>query len=203
MSLGGYMEEELLDYIDKTSWYPTYQTIVLKGKVIRNGTEKCWLTLENILSSNISFKGKRVCDLGCFHGYFSFRAEDLGAKSVIGYDVNPKAKLVFDKIKEYNNSSAECIISDLDKDFVLPECDITLLLNTFHHVIFKHGEEGGKTLLGKIFTNTEEAVFEINEKEIPLVDSVAKEFNYKLTYHVNSHRDTMYGKRHIRIYTKL
>lgn len=70
---------------------PKYQTIVLKGKTVRNGSEKCHISWNNILNTGIDFKDKYIYDLGCFNGFFSFSLENMGAKKVTGVDNNDAA----------------------------------------------------------------------------------------------------------------
>ncbi len=40
--------------------------------------------------TDLDFKGKTVCDLGCNLGHFTFYAHERGAKKVVGYDMEPK-----------------------------------------------------------------------------------------------------------------
>lgn len=40
--------------------------------------------------TELDFKGKSVCDLGCNMGHFTFHARNCGAREVVGYDMEPK-----------------------------------------------------------------------------------------------------------------
>ncbi len=40
--------------------------------------------------TDLDFTGKTVCDLGCNLGHFTFYAHERGAKTVVGYDMEPK-----------------------------------------------------------------------------------------------------------------
>jgi ribosomal protein L11 methyltransferase len=41
--------------------------------------------------AGVDFRGKSVVDLGCNFGYFSFLARRLGARAVVGVDIDPRA----------------------------------------------------------------------------------------------------------------
>lgn len=44
-----------------------------------------------IIAANTVFEGKTVLDVGCATGYFSFKAQQAGARKVFGVDHDPKA----------------------------------------------------------------------------------------------------------------
>jgi SAM-dependent methyltransferase len=82
-------EITLMDEINKYSWYhriqvsPTVYTKSMENNVA--GLQKLWdFILREI--NRIDFTGKRVLDIGCRDGLFSFEAEKLGAKEIVGID---------------------------------------------------------------------------------------------------------------------
>lgn len=95
-------EYRLLRYIDNISGAKNYQSIILNNEYIRKGTEKDWITFENILKCT-SLKNKVIMDTCCFNGYFSFKALENGAKKVIGIDQNKPALKICNKLCIYNN----------------------------------------------------------------------------------------------------
>ena len=82
-------EIALLDEINKYSWYHRIQvspTVYTKSTVNdRARYQKLW---DFILTEikRMDFAGKRVLDIGCRDGLFSFEAEKLGASEIIGID---------------------------------------------------------------------------------------------------------------------
>ena len=78
------------DLIEKLNEYEFYHTIQLTETISTNGVEFVFELTRMILDSmkNIDYKDKRVLDIGCRDGLFSFEAEKLGASEVIGIDNN-------------------------------------------------------------------------------------------------------------------
>lgn len=75
--------EELKKWIDTQEYDKYYQDIECIGLL---GYTKSFKTWENI-KRLVDWNGKKVADLGCFHGYFSFKAAKLGT-IVTGLDDN-------------------------------------------------------------------------------------------------------------------
>jgi 2-polyprenyl-3-methyl-5-hydroxy-6-metoxy-1,4-benzoquinol methylase len=78
------------DLVEKLNEYEFYHTIQLTDTISTNGVEFVFDLTRMILDSmkKINFKDKRVLDIGCRDGLFSFEAEKLGASEVIGIDNN-------------------------------------------------------------------------------------------------------------------
>ena len=51
----------------------------------------------------LTFKDKVIFDLGCFNGYFSFKAMQVGAKKIIGVDNNDPAVQIYNHICDLYN----------------------------------------------------------------------------------------------------
>lgn len=77
-----------LPYGFKTSINPKFKPSSVPYTRIRNLVQYAFLLILEVCSG--SFEGKKILDLGCNCGGFSFEAAKLGAKQVIGIDVNRK-----------------------------------------------------------------------------------------------------------------
>lgn len=101
--------------------------------------------------SHINFKNKRVLDVGCLDGAYTFIAEEWGAREVVSIDINDFNELSFDKTlnptKKYNTgylyahkafkSKAKYYfpysVYNLDPK-KLGKFDIVLFLGVFYHL---------------------------------------------------------------------
>lgn len=93
-----------------------------------NDCEQTWTKI----TSYIDFKDKTVLDLGCYYGFFSFRAEEYGAKKVVGYDYGSIPDIT-NKLAQLKNSRATFESVDLDNMNTQETPDIIFLLNVLHH----------------------------------------------------------------------
>jgi len=88
------------------------------------------------LFDKIDFEGKSVLDIGCWDGYFCFRAEQLGASRVVGLD-NPRFRwgglAGFEFLKEHFESSVEFREGTIF-DLPLEEFDVVLCYGVLYHV---------------------------------------------------------------------
>lgn len=74
-----------------------YQDINLPSGINIKGyseSEKTWERLSNL----IDFKNQKVLDIRCFHGFFSFKIEQAGAKEIDGLEKNNEAILTARKL---------------------------------------------------------------------------------------------------------
>lgn len=101
--------------------------------------------------NKINFKNKRVLDIGCLDGFYSFYAEQNGAKEVVSIDVNDLNERQFgkelnpdgythtgylyahDKLKSKAKYIFPYSVYDLDPKF-LGTFDIVLFLGVFYHL---------------------------------------------------------------------
>lgn len=178
-----------------------YQTIQLNGEIIQEGTEKCWITWENIEKLNIEWTNKTVCDLGCFYGYFSVKAHEAGAGKIYGIDQNETIIKRYNTVMDSNSIKGyESHVVDLGKNGgIVPnnDYDIILALNMLHHVKRNTDEESYIKVLNSIFESCKEFVTELNENEIPEVLECASKNGFIKVERLKSHRNTMFGQRHI------
>lgn len=79
--------------------------------------------------SGIDFRGKRVADLGCNLGYFSFQALDEGAAEVHGFDADPAVIRGANAISRGRNPKAQFFCGNItdrpDRTY-----DIAMLIDT-------------------------------------------------------------------------
>ncbi|HEY5996150.1 MAG TPA: class I SAM-dependent methyltransferase [Candidatus Deferrimicrobiaceae bacterium] len=160
--------EEHLDRLGKDH-DRNYQDIELLGLV---GYSESWKTWDRIREL-VDWKGKTVSDLGCFHGYFSFKAEDRGAK-VTGFDRSPAVLEVARLINEARGGKV-AFRQWLGGEAV-PPCDIVLCLNVLHHF--------GDTDRALSGMDCREAIFEVKNEHR---DAVARRFD--VVREVPSHRE--------------
>lgn len=211
--------ERLLKYIDVVSGHSTYQSIMIGDEYIKRGTEKDWLSFENILKCT-SLKNKTVYDAGCFNGYFSFRALKEGAKQVIGVDHNKPAIDICNKLCIYNgfhrwnlgkmkdfSSGISFHIRKLGQDknifdMVTEKIDVVFALNFLHHLKNELGSDAFISTVDTFFKHSNEVIFEVNEAEISDIQNIAGNNNFVLNKKIESHRKTMFGNRWVLHYIK-
>ena len=132
-----------------------------------------WKRLKRI----INWQGKTVLDIGCFHGYFCFKIEELGAKRVVGLEKSSTVLDVTRKLAQLINSHAEFREWVGGDDY--PECDVVLFLNVIHHF----GDlDMQRNALKKVRPETQ-AIFEINKEQIPLIEEL-----FTIVKSLSSHR---------------
>ena len=155
------MLNQLKEHFKTLTYDKNYQNIEVLGHIGYDDSEPSWLKIESLLS-DIDLSDKTVCDLGCFHGYFSLKVKSLGASKVIGLD---KSDLILETAKLI----AQC--SDVEIDFrqweggePTPECHLAFVLNMLHHC-----DNELETLKN---INCQFAVFEINQDQITTIDKV-------------------------------
>ena len=80
--------------------------------------------------------GKRVLDIGCAEGFFSFEAEARGAREVVAIDSFPDSIRRFNIVREARQSNATAFLMnvyDLDPDR-LGTFDLVLFYGVFYHL---------------------------------------------------------------------
>jgi 2-polyprenyl-3-methyl-5-hydroxy-6-metoxy-1,4-benzoquinol methylase len=100
------MDDQTL--LHQLSQYEFYHTIQLNENVSTPGSpihEKSQLPVLAAIS-RLDFRGKRVLDVGCRDGLYSFKAEKLGAKDIIGID-NDLSQGAVNVVIPYLNSKVQ------------------------------------------------------------------------------------------------
>ena len=150
-------KEEFKSRLDKQVYDKYYQDIECVDFKGYSGSDKTWENIKDL----VSWKKKKVVDLGCFHGYFCFKAEQSGAKAVYGLDKHTAVLDTVNVIKEMNDSNANFVYWDANLDELTPKCDILLCLNCLHH--FPDQEK----VLSRL--RCKQIICEINNNQIDLV----------------------------------
>jgi 2-polyprenyl-3-methyl-5-hydroxy-6-metoxy-1,4-benzoquinol methylase len=175
-----------------------YQTVDYHHQRIHRGTERCWLSWENIQKLGVDWTGKRVCDIGSYFGYFSMKAFHAGASEIVAIDQNSYLLGVCSTVLRENGfSNFKCVVRKFREGVTeIPEgpFDVMMVLNVLHH-IKKASKESYPEVLASMFTSAKELVFEINAAEIADVLAAAKKGRHKEIKRVKSHRKTQFGQR--------
>lgn len=149
-----------------------YQDVEIINKI---GYSKSYLTWDAIKDIT-DYKDKIIVDMGCFHGYFSFKVLNEGAKFVYGLDISTRVLNFCDILKNVYNKdnigffewNESC---ELPKDY-----DIILVLNVLHH--FNNPD----TFLNNIEKGTE-VIFEVEKKQQVLIEKY-----FEIVKTISSHR---------------
>jgi 2-polyprenyl-3-methyl-5-hydroxy-6-metoxy-1,4-benzoquinol methylase len=132
-----------------------YEDIEVLNFVGYSQSYKTWERLHDL----VTWEGRQVVDLGCHHGYFSFKAADAGAR-VLGLERGSTVLETARRIKALNHSSAE--FQQWEGGQPIPACDIILCLNVLHH--FPNPD----LVLSQMAC--EQAILEINKPDRPRVE---------------------------------
>lgn len=96
-----------------------------------------WQKPEEVIARLISVKNRKVMDIGCGTGYFSFRLVDSGA-IVIAADIDQRFLGYVDSVKKARNISDKSLQTRLvapdDPKMGKREMDMVLMVNTYHHI---------------------------------------------------------------------
>lgn len=168
--------------LDKMPHDKYYQDIELISGLVIRGYSQSDLTWQRI-GSVIDFKDKTILDIGCFHGFFVFRAEQAGAKSCKGIDINGDAIAVANQIAWLKGSKTIFEKGDIASLSDINRYDIVLALNMLHHVT------NLQEALANIFRLGSTVVLEIPIKQKPEIMSYATIQGFQLGVRLNSHRD--------------
>jgi SAM-dependent methyltransferase len=93
------------------------------------GHSKSHITWD-LMRDMFPWEGKHVADLGCFHGYYCFKAEQEGA-IVTGFDRAPIVLATASKLRDLYNSKV--LFTEWSGGMVVPkQYDIALLLSVLY-----------------------------------------------------------------------
>jgi MoaA/NifB/PqqE/SkfB family radical SAM enzyme len=166
---------EFLTHLDNQKYDKTYQDIEVIGYKGYSESYKTWEKIKPM----IDWAGKTVTELGSFHGYFCFKAEQEGA-TAIGFESDPFfADAILDTvsmIKEMTGSTRTSFYHwDSTSDDLIPDSDIILCLNVLHHL------SNPEKVLGRLNCTT--LVAEINEDQLDMVKKY-----FRIQEQTTSHR---------------
>ena len=177
-----WQELGFLSDLDKKPHDKYYQDIELPSGMVIPGYSKSHITWER-LNQLIDFKDKDVLDIGCFHGFICFKAEEAGARNITGVELNEHAVETVRQIAWFKKSRARFYQGDivsLKTDHVY---DIVLTLNMLHHV--KDIDQA----LQNLFNAGKQIVLEIPVTQEEIITRYAKQFAFDFMGKANSHRE--------------
>ncbi len=145
-----------------------YQDIEVLNMTGYSDSGKTWDRIRDL----VEWRGKKVLDLGCFHGYFCFKVEDAGGLAQ-GFDRSAAVLGVARRINEVRGGHV--VFREWAGGDDLPECDVVLCLNVLHH--FPDQEKSLSKMLCR------QAIFEIKTECRAAVESC-----FTVTKELDSHR---------------
>jgi cytidylate kinase len=162
------------------SFNPFYQTIEYRGRVLVPGFTQSGLAWQNILKLGVEFRGKTLCDYGCMHGYYTFKAEEMGAAGV-GLDMDEGAVNLANYLAGAKGSGCHFMVYDITTP-LKQKYDIILALNVLHRT--------GKFELTTqvMFAHCNECILEVGESQLPVIIAEATRQGFKLVRNIPSHR---------------
>lgn len=96
-----------------------------------------WQKPEEVIAMFRPLKGKKVVDIGCGTGYFSFKMVDSGAV-VVAADIDDRFLSYVDSVKDARGISAKYLqtrkVQPDDPMLEKREADVVLIVNTYHHL---------------------------------------------------------------------
>jgi cytidylate kinase len=162
------------------SFNPFYQTIEYRGRVLVPGFTQSGLAWQNILKLGVEFAGKTLCDYGCMHGYYTFKAEEMGAAGV-GLDMDRGAVDLANYLAGAKGSGCHFMVYDITTP-LKQRYDIILALNVLHRT-------GKFELTTRImFEHCNECILEVGESQLPVIIAEATRQGFKLVRNIPSHR---------------
>lgn len=114
-------------YLDSRTYDKKYQDIEYINFTGYSESYKTWWAIKDL----VDWKDKKVADLGCFHGYFSFRIARLGGR-VTGMDRSSDVLETTAILNEAYGNIIE-IKQWVGGELVPEEFDVALCLNSLHH----------------------------------------------------------------------
>lgn len=162
------------------SFNPFYQTIEYRGRCLVPGFTQSPKAWENIMRLNVDFKGKSLCDYGCMHGYYTFKAEEAGATG-FGVDMDRGAIDLSNYLAEVKRSQCHFQVYDITTP-LKQKYDIILALNVLHRT-------GKFELTTEImFDHCNECILEVGESQLPFIESQGVLQGFKIKTNIPSHR---------------
>lgn len=158
-----------------------YQDIELKHiKTIGlSASYKTW----DRLASVYDFAGKSILDIGSNLGYFLFKAEEAGARRLVGIDKSNSVVEVAREIADLRGSKVIFRLGDIATIKAQGHYDCILCLNILHHI---GNAVGVLDKLGRI--GAEIIIIEIPIKLLKTVQSRFGDYGYSSVFKLNSHR---------------
>lgn len=137
-----FMNKELIELYKKTSKHSNYQVLpsslknIIEGSIIQPSISRYENERLDFLKKHLSFKNKKVLDVGGNTGFFSFEAIEAGADQVTLIEGNSAHETFVKKAAQIINNKINTHNLYLDFKTSIPgePFDITLLFNVIHHL---------------------------------------------------------------------
>ena len=150
------IKEEFKVYLDSLNYDKYWQDIEYIDFIGRSRSYQTW----ELMRDMYNWKGKQVVDIGCFHGYYCFKAEQLGA-IVMGLDRSPEILTTANILKKEYNSSVDFKL--WNAGFMVPGYfDIALLM------VISYGLPNAEETIKNI--NCKNVLFDVADYELPLIE---------------------------------
>jgi tRNA (mo5U34)-methyltransferase len=129
--------------LDRLKWFHDFE---FPGGLRATSSERTQAVFHRTLWSfigdqlaRVDLKGKSVIDIGCWDGYFSFLAEQLGAKAVLAvddYSQNWGSPEAFQMAKALKRSAVELRrdVSVYELERIEQRFDVVLMLGVYYHL---------------------------------------------------------------------
>ena len=164
------MEQDVFKvYLNSCDYDKMYQDIEYINMVGYSQSFKTWEAIKGL----VEWKDKKVADLGCFHGYFSFKIAELGGKPT-GMDRSATVLKTTEMLNEVYGFPITTKVW-VGGELVSEEFDVSLCLNMLHHC-----EDEEKTLQNM---KSKMAVFEVKYDQSFLINQ-----HFDVIKKVQSHR---------------
>lgn len=152
-----------------------YTPIALAHYTYAGGTKTTdpQATWDKIKELGVDVKDKRVLDIGCYEGYTLHLALQDGAANALGLDAHEARLRRGVKIAWLKQSPVNFLYFNINYNALWFANDMILCLNMLHYT-------SAHIALPKIFKATREAVFEINNDDVPIVKQHAKQYGFSL-----------------------
>ena len=125
-------DEDLLKQIKK---YDFYHRIRLNERIVTPGINRAQIHKNLKAIKELDLKGKKILDIGCRDGIYSFEAENMGAKEIIGID-NDISKPAVEFLIPFFNSKVKMVEMNLFD--LKPESfgmfDVIIFPGTLYHL---------------------------------------------------------------------
>ena len=155
--------DTFLSYLSVQAHDRYYQSINLPFEKSIKGYERTELTWP-IIEKTVNFRGKTMLDVGCYHAYTCFSAEDCGVKEVTGVDRCVQAIDIANKLKIMWNYKTDFVLADIDTWTPTKKYDIVICFNTIQY------PTNTKEAVRKLFDAGDLVIFEAHEKFKPIFD---------------------------------
>ncbi|WP_233963727.1 DUF1698 domain-containing protein [Pectobacterium versatile] len=145
------IKNNLISLIEKNGKHTAYQSLprmvkdIIGDEIYHVGSKADECRFDYI-KSKINFRDKKILDIGCNLGYFTFSVLDCGARHVVAYEGFPPHANFLNDVSLILDLKDRISVHNEYYLFSVDEClyDVVFLLNVLHHIGDDYGD---KTLL--------------------------------------------------------